>query len=65
MDMFGTTSEQKRMERSQARSEKTQQDELARVSALEEHKLKAAQRKRGGRASLISGAETGLKDTLG
>jgi len=44
---------------------KRQADELSKLQSEEESRKKAAQRKKRGRASLISGEETGLTDTLG
>jgi len=50
----------------QVDAEKRQSEEAAKLKNQEEKRIAAAGRKRQGRASLISGAETGVKsDTLG
>jgi hypothetical protein len=49
----------------QIAAEKFQADEIKRLKAEEDQRKSALTRSQGGRASLISGAETGVKDTLG
>ena len=49
----------------QIKAEKFQADEIKRLEKEEASRKLALQRSRSGRASLISGAETGIKDTLG
>jgi hypothetical protein len=49
----------------QLKAEKAQSAELDRLSAKEESQKMAMARRRRGRASLISGEETGVKTTLG
>jgi hypothetical protein len=49
----------------QLKAEKAQAAELDRLSAKEESQKMAMARRRRGRASLISGEETGVKTTLG
>lgn len=49
----------------QVAAEKRQADELIKLKKQEDSRIKAASRKKQGRASLISGEETGLSDTLG
>ena len=61
MDMFGGGGETT----AQKRAGLVQQEEIKRLKKIEAQKVSAASRKRSGRASLISGSETGLKDTLG
>jgi len=46
-------------------AQQRQAEELAKADNIEKKKLAAAARSRRGRASLISGSETGLSDTLG
>lgn len=46
-------------------AEKAQEKELKDLQAKEESRTLAMQRKRRGRASLITGDETGMKQTLG
>jgi len=48
-----------------AAADKRQADELAKLTREEDQRTAAASRKKRGRASLISGEETGLSDTLG
>lgn len=49
----------------QLSSEKFAADEVKRLKTEETQRKSALTRAKGGRASLISGAETGIKDTLG
>lgn len=49
----------------QISAEKFQADEIKRLKGEEDSRKAALKRSQGGRASLISGSETGLKDTLG
>ena len=49
----------------QKAAEVRQAEELKRLKTIEQRKVAAAGRRQSGRASLISGSETGLKDTLG
>ena len=49
----------------QKRATVRQEEELKRLKGIEAKKVAAAGRRQSGRASLISGSETGLKDTLG
>ena len=49
----------------QIQAEEAQAKELADLQAKEDARVKAMGRKRRGRASLISGDETGMKQTLG
>jgi hypothetical protein len=49
----------------QLKAEKAQSAELDRLAAKEESQKMAMARRRRGRASLISGEETGVKTTLG
>lgn len=49
----------------QLSAEKHQASEIRRLTHEEEQRKKALTRARSGRRSLISGAETGLSDTLG
>lgn len=49
----------------QIEAEEAQKKELADLTMKEEARTKAMGRKRRGRASLLSGEETGLKQTLG
>jgi hypothetical protein len=65
--MGGVFSKPKAPEKSpeQVKAEKAQVAELDRLSAKEESMKLAAARRRRGRASLISGEETGVKSTLG
>ena len=49
----------------QIESEKFQADEIKRLKAEEDQRKAALTRGQRGRASLISGAETGIKETLG
>jgi len=51
--------------RQKAEAEQRQKDELAKLKSEEESRTNALKRKRRGRASLISGEETGLSETLG
>lgn len=46
-------------------AEVRQEAELEKVTKQEKKRKDAMKRKRGGRASLISGAEVGLQETLG
>jgi hypothetical protein len=46
-------------------AEKAQEQELADLKAKEESRTAAMARKRRGRASLLTGDETGMKQTLG
>lgn len=46
-------------------AKKKQAEELARLEAEEKRRKDALARSRRGRASLISGDETGISDTLG
>jgi len=47
------------------RAEKRQADDLVKLEKKEKKQEAALSRKRRGKASLISGYETGIKDTLG
>ncbi len=49
----------------QKRAEVRKEEELSILKTQEAQRVNAANRKKRGRASLISGAETGLRDTLG
>ena len=49
----------------QIKAEKSQAAELERLSQKEQQMKMASARRRRGRASLISGEETGVKTTLG
>ena len=49
----------------QLQAEQAQASELTKLKGQEDQRTAAAARKKRGRASLISGAETGLSDTLG
>lgn len=49
----------------QIAAEKFQADEIKRLKKEESQRKAALSRAQGGRASLISGSETGIKDTLG
>ena len=49
----------------QVEAEKFQADEIKRLKAEEDQRKAALTRGQRGRASLISGAETGIKETLG
>ena len=62
MGIFGTTPAKSQ---SMASAETRQEKELATLTKQEDSRKKAADRKRRGRASLISGSETGTQDTLG
>ncbi len=46
-------------------AQQRQAEELSKAKAIEKRKIDALARSRRGRASLISGSETGLSDTLG
>jgi len=62
--MFGKSTETEAQRQAAAR----QEEELAKLKGIEAKKVAAAQRRTRGRASLISGAETGVQgtqDTLG
>jgi len=52
-------------ERRAAQAAQRQTDELAKLKSEEDQRTAAAGRKRRGRASLISGDETGISNTLG
>jgi hypothetical protein len=56
---------QKGPSKAQVEAEKAQAKELKDLQAKEDARVKAMDRKRQGRASLLSGDETGLKDSLG
>lgn len=49
----------------QIEAEEAQARELKDLQAKEDARVKAMQRKRAGRASLLSGEETGMKESLG
>jgi len=49
----------------QLAAEKHQADEIKRLKAEESQRKSALLRGKRGRASLLSGAETGIKETLG
>lgn len=54
-----------KVSKAQVDAEKAQAKELKDLQAKEDARVKAMGRKRQGRASLLSGDETGLKDNLG